>query len=360
MKILLVITGLGMGGAEHVVVNLADALVERGHNVKIVYLTGDALVLPENSSVEIVSIGMKSSKDFFKAYKELQVLIKKFKPDVVHSHMVHSNLLSRLVRLTAKIPKLICTSHSSDEGGKIRMLAYRLTDRLADMSTNVSQDAVDAFIEKGAVKPGRMVSILNGIDVEKFSFNRCARDTQRNKLGIVEKKMVLAVGRLDKAKDYPNLLDAISSIKKNREDFKLFIAGDGPLKEELILLVEKLEIDKYVEFLGVRRDIRDLMSAADVYVMSSAWEGLPMVILEAMACERVVVATNCGGIAEAIGSHGFLAEPKNSTLLAQELNKALDLSDAEQSKIGAAARQRIIDVFSLETNVDAYLKLYIA
>ena len=83
MKIVLVITGLGMGGAEHVVVNLADALVTRGHQVKIAYLTGEALVLPQSSEVEVISLSMKSSKNIFSAYFGLRKHVKKFKPDVV-------------------------------------------------------------------------------------------------------------------------------------------------------------------------------------------------------------------------------------------------------------------------------------
>lgn len=360
MRILFVITGLGMGGAEHVVVNLADTLVARGHHVKIAYLTGEALVLPRNADIEVISIGLKSTKDFFKAYIKLRALVKKIKPDVVHSHMIHANLISRLLRLTIRIPRLVCTSHSRNEGGKLRMQAYRLTDKLVDISTNVSQEAVDALIEKGAVKPGRMVSVVNGIDINHFYFDENKRSKKRHELGISNKEMILAVGRLHEAKDYHNLLNSISILKKERQDFIFFIVGDGPLKKELILLVKKLEINEFVKFLGVRRDIPALMSASDAFVLSSSWEGFGLVVAEAMACERVVVATDCGGVSEVVGSNGFLVEPKNSILLAEALNKALDLSDHERSNIGVAARQRIIDNFSLEANVDAYFKLYSA
>lgn len=358
MKVLLVITGLAMGGAEHVVVNLADALAARGHQVKIAYLTGEALVLPKNKSIEVVAIGMQGKAGFLSAYFKLRKLVKNFKPDVVHSHMVHANLISRLLRLTVKIPKLICTAHSNNEGGKLRMLAYRMTDKLASISTNVSHDAVDEFIAKGAVKQGRMLAIPNGIDVNIFSYDSHARDVIRNELSINNKKMILAVGRLDIAKDYPNLLQAIQLLAQQRDDFKVFIVGDGPLKAELSLLVKKLKIDGFVEFLGIRRDVKALMSATDIYAMSSAWEGLPMVILEAMACERLIVATDCGGVSEAIGSNGFLVQPKNSTLLADSLGSALSLSELERSEIGAAARQRVVDRFSLDANVDSFLRLY--
>lgn len=358
MKILLTITGLAMGGAEHVVVNLADTLVARGHQVKIAYLTGEALVLPKNKNIEVVAIGMQEKTDFLSAYFKLRALVKAFQPDVVHSHMVHANLISRLLRLTVKIPKLVCTAHSNNEGGQLRMLAYRITDKLADISTNVSQDAVNEFVAKGAVKPGRMLAIANGIDVNTFSYNSHARDTIRNELGISDKKMLLAVGRLDVPKDYPNLLHAIERLAQQRDDFKVFIAGDGPLRSELAALVKTMNIEDMVEFLGIRRDVRELMSATDMYIMSSAWEGLPMVILEAMACERLIITTDCGGVSEAIGSSGFLVPPKNSNALADALNSGLSLDESECAEISKAARQRVVERFSLDANVDAFLKLY--
>lgn len=358
MKILLVITGLGMGGAEHVVVNLADELVKLGHKVKIAYLTGDVIVSPKNLDIELIPIKMNSPKDLIGAYFRLKKVVKKFKPDVIHSHMFHSNIISRLLRFTINVPRIVSSSHSTNEGGGVRMLAYRLTDKLADISTNVSQEAVDALVNKGAVKSGRMISIVNGIDTSQFYFNIDARITKRKELGVFNEKFLLAVGRLTKPKDYHNLLNSISILRKERNDFKLFIAGDGVLKRDLISLTKKLNIEDCVEFLGICRDIPALMSASDIFVLSSSWEGFGLVVAEAMACERVVVATDCGGVSEVVGSNGFLTKPRNSNLLAQTIDKALDLSDDQRYSLGIAARKRIIDNYSLSANIEAYLKLY--
>lgn len=358
MKILLVITGLGMGGAEHVVVNLADELAQRGHQVKIAYLTGQALVLPENPHIEVIPIGMTGAKSFFSAYFKLRGLIKSFKPDVVHSHMVHANILSRLLRLTVYIPKLVCTAHNTNEGGKLRMLAYRFTDKLADITTNVSEEAVAAFISKGAAKPERIVAVANGIDTNKFKFNSSDREKLRKELKVTDQKMLLAVGRLDTQKDYPNLLNAIDQLKQTRQDFKVFIVGDGPLKDELLQLRERLQLTDSVEFLGIRRDVKALMSATDIYVMSSAWEGLPMVILESMSCERVVVATDCGGVKEVVGDAGKIVQTTNSSALAAAIDNVLSTDEEKLINIGAKAREKVVSTYSLEKNIENYLKLY--
>lgn len=359
MKILLVITGLGMGGAEHVVVNLADTLVSRGNQVKIAYLTGEPVVLPTNPNVEVFSVGFSSPKDLLKACFRLRALVKKFCPDVVHSHMFHANLVSRLLRLTLSFPRLISTAHNTNEGGKLRMLAYRLTDYLADISTNVTDEAVAAFIQKGAVKPGRMLSVTNGIDINKFHFDPAKSIEKRVELGVNNEKVILAVGRLNEQKDYANLLNAVALLKQKRQDFKVFIVGDGPLKTELLELVANLDIGSYIEFLGIQRDVPELMAACDIFVLSSAWEGFGLVVAEAMACERFVVATDCGGVAEVVGTCGVLVEPKNHIKLALKLGESLELSNSEKVDLGAKARLRIKEKFSLEVNVDAYSKLYV-
>ena len=347
-----------MGGAEHVVVNLADELVKLGHKVKIAYLTGNVIVSPKNPDIQLIPIKMSSKNDFIGAYFRLREVVKKFKPDVVHSHMFHANALSRLIRLTVDIPKLVSSSHNTNEGGRLRMLVYRITDTFVNISTNVSQEAVDIFINKSAIKSDRMVSVVNGIDTDQFYFDRESRITKRKELGISDINIILAVGRLTSQKDYPNLLNSIALLKHYRNDFKLLIAGDGILKTELIALVKNLDIVDYVEFLGIRRDIPMLMAASDIFVLSSAWEGFGLVVAEAMACERVVVATDCGGVSEVVGSDGFLVETGNSSLLAKSLYEALNLNDEERSIIGTAARKRIIDNYSLSANVEAYLKLY--
>lgn len=361
MKILLIITGLAMGGAEHVVSNLADRLTERGHQVTIAYLTGPIIVKPENKDIEIIPLELNNTKDFLKSYIKLRSLIKKIKPDVVHSHMFHSNIISRLIRLTTHIPKLVCSAHNTNEGGKLRMIAYRYTDKLADISTNVSQEAVESFIAKGAFPANRSVHVVNGIDTEKFYFNSLLRDQLRQSLNLTtDVKMILAVGRLHNQKDYPTLLKAIKLLTNERKDFKLFIAGDGPLREELILLTENLHIQNFVKFIGIHRDIPSLMSASDVFVLSSAWEGFGLVVAEAMACERVVVATDCGGVKEVIGdnNNGLLVPIKDSKSLANKLSFALSLNKQDKDIFGKNARQHIIDNFSLDANVEAYLNLY--
>ena len=120
-------------------------------------------------------------------------------------------------------------------------------------------------------------------------------------------------------------------------------------------LALSLDILDVVDFLGVRMDIPALMSAADVFVLSSAWEGFGLVVAEAMACERLVVATDCGGVREVVGPYGHLVPPSDSKALCGALEAALNVSEAEYKTIGDCARKRIFDNFSLELNYSFFL-----
>lgn len=360
MKILFVITGLGVGGAERQVVDLATRLVQLRYHVKICYLTG----APANSSIpnqiELIGLGMKKSvSGFFMAYAELRRIILRFQPDVVHSHMVHANILSRLVRLTTPIARLVCTAHSTNEGGKLRMLGYRLTARLADVSTNVSAEAVAAFEAQGAVAPGTMLAIPNGIDTERFQPSDSIRIELRKREGVHEDvRIVLAVGRLAEAKDYPNLFRALADVFSTNDNVRLWIVGDGELRKGLEEEVARHGITEKVRFLGVQNNVVDWMNAADVFALSSAWEGFGLVVAEAMACEKVVVATDAGGVKEVLGDCGYLVPTRNSNSLSAALKETLQLPPKAAKTMGQRARERIVSQYSLENIAKRWCAIY--
>lgn len=360
MRVAYVITGLGVGGAERQVVDLADNMARRGHEVLIVYLSGPCLTRPDDQSIRVVGVGMRKSVfGTVRAIAALRQILGEFRPDVVHAHMVHANLLMRTTRLVCRIPRLICTAHNTNEGGRSRMLAYRLTDWLSDANTNVSQEAVDAFVAKGAVRPGRMHALSNGIDVRRFAPDPEARARLRETLGVTpDQRVLLAVGRLFQAKDYPNLLRAFESIAIRFPRTLLWVVGDGPLRASLDALTRELGISDRVVFLGIRSDVPALMNAADLFVLSSAWEGFGLVVAEAMACERVVVATDSGGVAEVLGDCGFLVPPRSPVVLAAALTKALELPDDEVVRLGRAARERVAGSYSIDAAVDRWVSLY--
>ena len=272
--------------------------------------------------------------------------------------MFHANIFSRLLRLFVKMPVLICTAHNKNEGGKLRMFIYRITDWLATISTNVSQEAVDAFIEQKATKPGRMLPFYNGIDTGLFSYRETARKIKREQINISnDTPLILAVGRLTEAKDYPNLLRAFSNLNAPVQP-KLVIIGDGEEKENLQRLSKELNVSDNVIWLGICHDVQDWMSACDLFVLSSAWEGFGLVVAEAMACERVVIGTNSGGVSEVINKYGLIVPTENTPMLTSAIKRYLSLSDNERNIIGKQARCHIVDNFSLDNISQEWLNLY--
>lgn len=348
-----------MGGAENQVASLADSLASRGHRVTLAYILKPVLVSPRSEQVKVVWLGgAKSISGMVKAYINLAKLITQFKPDVVHSHMFHANILSRLAILVGGGARLVCTAHSNYEGGKLRMLAYRITDRLADEFTNVSQAAVEAFERKKAAPAGRMLATHNGIDAQRFSFSSAARKQLRSELGIEHCKVFIVIGRFHEAKDYPNLLEAFSILGSSQPERHLLIVGDGELRPQIEQKLEELGLQTRVSLLGIRKDVPELLSAADIFVLSSAWEGFGLVVAEAMATERIVIATDSGGVSEVMGDHGFLVAPCNSSALAYAMQQAAELQVEVRNCIVAAARQRVISKYSLDVVVSRWEEIY--
>lgn len=360
MRILIVITGLGVGGAERMVTNLADRFVAEGHQVVVVTLHGSAELCPSDDEVRMLGLGMtKSPCSIVASLARLRRLIKEFAPDVVNSHLVHANLLTRLLRLITPMPYLVSSAHNTNEGSRARMIAYRLTDGLADISTNVSEEAVRAFVDQGALRARCMVAIHNGIDVKAFIFDGTARQRLRDDWGVRDTDTILlAVGRLRPQKDYPNLLSALARLREGEGYPRLLIVGEGPQRKELEALAVSLGVDSQVHFLGVRNDVPALMSACDVFVLSSAWEGFGLVVAEAMACERVVVATDSGGVREVVGDVGVLVPPRDSNALAEALAQTLAMSRSQRGALGGLGRARVVECYSLQATASRYLSVF--
>lgn len=351
MRLLFLITGLGLGGAEKVVCDLADQMILIGHTVKIAYLTGEALVKPTCPQIELIPLKLNSISNLLSASKRYKKLVKGYKPDVIHSHMIHANIFARLNHLSFKYIRLICTAHNSNEGGRVRMLAYKLTNFLSNLNTNVSKEASESLISKGAFNKNNLITVYNGIDLNKFKFFN--KDKSSNELSF------LSVGRFNKQKDYPNLFQSISILKNTIDkEVKFYIAGDGELRPQLEQLIVDLGISDCVVLLGKRSDIPNLLNKADYFVLSSRHEGLPTVVIEAMACGTFVIATDCGGSAEIMGDTGILVPPQNSEALAEALNEAVNKTPLEIQENNLKARQRVEELFSLEKSVENWLKIY--
>lgn len=366
-RVLFVTTDLALGGAETQVVHLATRLKSRGWEVQVVSLMPPRAYVVEMQAagVSVFSLDIKRKVPDPRPFLRLARLIRAWRPEIVHSHMVHANILARIVRPLVRVPVLVCTAHSIDErgrkgSGRLREFLYRLTDPFCDLTTQVSQAGLERYVRIGTVPRHKIRYIPNGVDTERFKSDLEARLRSRQELRLEEAFVWLAVGRFDVEKDYPNMLRAFAQVVKKQCETFLLIAGDGPLRPAVEELARDLGLKDHVQFLEIRRDIPDLMNAADAYIMSSIWEGMPMVLLEASATELPIVATNVGGNREVVldGKTGFLVPPKDPEALAQAMLRLMSLSEEERWRMGKLARQHIEAHYSLDRVVNQWEALY--
>ncbi|WP_460375767.1 glycosyltransferase [Thermus antranikianii] len=366
-------TGLGRGGAESQVTLLARGLKDRGWQVAVVSMIPPDPEGPkeelEAADIPVYSLGMARGRPSLTGVWRLVRLVREFKPQVVHAHMIHANLLARLVRLLAPVPAVVCTAHSTLEVGRsLRTersthLAYRLTDFLCDLTTVVSQEGYRRFLEGKATHPSKFRFVPNAVDTQRFSPDPHLRSLLREELGLSERDFLwLAVGRLEEAKDYPTLMQAFAQVVADRPAARLFVVGQGSLEAELRALAQALGLGDAVRFLGLRKDIPALLNAADAFVMSSAWEGMPMVLLEAHATGLPIVATNVGGIPDVVIPErtGFLVPSQDPIALAEAMKRLMSLPSDERVKMGLEGREWVISHYSLDAIMAQWEEIYVS
>jgi glycosyltransferase involved in cell wall biosynthesis len=273
--------------------------------------------------------------------------------------MVHAILLVRLARIVARVPRVISTMHNQEQGAQWRYLAFRLTDPLTDVTTTISRLALEETVRRRGVDRKDIILVPNGIRVEAYA-DRGRRGTTRSALGLGDRFTWLTAGRLTEAKRHEDLLAAVRLVKAVVPDVQVLVAGTGPLHDALEDRVQEWDLAANVRLLGLRLDVPELMQAADAFVMSSAWEGLPMVLLEASASSLPIVATDVGGSRDVIadGETGFLVPPGDPSALAKTMLRSMALSERARREMGERARQRVAILFDIERIGDRWEALY--
>jgi glycosyltransferase involved in cell wall biosynthesis len=358
----LVIPGLDrIGGAERQVILLAKGLLRRGWHVSVVALSGaggDAAADLIAAGAGFLTLEMRKGLADPRGWIRFHRWLRRESPDVVHAHLAHAAWLARWSRLAAPVRVVVDTLHSCWTGTPGRRLGYRCSGWLADRVTAVSRAAAAAHLSARMVTTSKLVVLPNGADVEAWRPDASVQSAVRRELELDEEFLWLAAGRLDPVKDYPTLLAAMAKVP---EPARLLIAGSGPLKDELLRLSARLGLERRVRFLGFQPDLRRWMQAADGFVLSSRWEGLPMGLLEAAACALPAVATGGPGTPEVLvdGQTGWLTPAGDSSALAASMTRMMRTLPEERRAMGERARQLAIERFSLEAILDRWEALYL-
>ncbi len=360
MRIVYVLNSLAVGGTERLVVGLAQRMAARGHAVALVVLRPrepdgfstnlDGLHLNMDGSAASLLLGLGREMSF----------LRRFRPDLIHSHNFHGNMLGRAFKLIDRRAALVSTIHNVYEGGWLRMLAYRLSDPLADRVTAVSEAVAERYVGLKAVSRSKCAVVTNGIETGEFVPDAERRHFMREEMGVGEEFVWLAVGRNSVAKDHANLMQAFGQVWRELPQSQLWIAGGAPegSKKAYSAISMSHGALEHVRRLGLRRDIPALLDAADGFVLSSAWEGMPLAVGEAMAMEKPVVATDVGGVRELVGDAGAIVPAKDSNALAEAMMAMMRRPAGARAELGRAARERICSQFSMDRKADEWEALY--
>lgn len=360
MRIAYMLTSLGRGGAERQVIALAERMAARGHSVVLMILKpSEADEWP--TSLEVIRLDMRKSlagvsSGLVRGHRHLR----RFRPDIVHSHTFPANMVARILHALHSTPAVLSTIHNIYEGGWRRTVLYRLTDGLTAHTTAVSEAVSKHQVQTGAAIEAKCSVITNGIDTGIFKPSVGRRNEARAHWNAADRFVWLAAGRLTAAKNYPGLLQAFSSLYAMFPNAMLWIAGQGIVLEQrrLQARAKAAGISESVRWLGLRDDMPSLFDAADAFVLSSAWEGMPLVVGEAMAMKKPVVATDVGGVRELVGDAGLVVPSNSPKALAEGMLSVMRMSQEQRQAMGSNARTRIQRLFDINAKTDEWHALY--
>jgi glycosyltransferase involved in cell wall biosynthesis len=354
-----IVTRLELAGAEKQLVQIATGLQERGWQVSVLSMLPPVAYEQDlrKKGVTVATLGMErgapNPKYLFKAVS----IFKQWKPQVLCTFNYHADVLGRFAGKLAGVPVVTSSIRNENFGGGFRDALIKYTNFLAPQMTTNSNLAAKSLIGSGLIAEKNMRVIPNGISLGPYSFNAQARDGLRREWGITEDDFVwLAVGRLEPQKDFKTLLQAFSKLFNGR----LLIAGEGPMLGELKTDANSLNLKERVKFLGLRKDIPHVLSAVDAFVLSSAWEGLPNVIMEALAAAKPVVATDVGGVRELVEENksGFIVPAGSADALASAMQKLMLVNPAQRQTMGNYGFEHVKKTYSLESVISQWEQFF--
>lgn len=360
-KIMFLITGSDIGGAEIVVKNLIFSLDPNKFLPVFVSIRPLGKIGAEISK-QVRVISLEAGRKFNPMFIwRLFILMKKEKPDILHCHLFHANLIGRIIGRIVRTPFIISTVHSDNFGGGSRYFLLRITDRLTDLTIAVSKKIAEDLISKKISPANKLKVIYNGVNDNSDSIDDDIIKKTREDLKINNSyPVVLTVGRLSLIKGHIYLIEAIKILKEKYPDIKLLLIGDGPERVFLEKEMLRLDLGNNIIFLGELRNINLYYKLADFFVLPSINEGFGLAAVEAMSNRLLVIASKVGGVPEIIkdGVNGFLFTSKNPQDLAGVISRVVLMSDEEKNEILKQAYNNFKDNFCMEKMLSGYLDIY--
>jgi glycosyltransferase involved in cell wall biosynthesis len=373
MDIAFLTTALDRGGAETQMVRLATTLRRRGWRVGILTMLPSSAFRDDLVSAEIPWVECLNARDRIPWRSAVRIVrqLRRWRPVVLVTFNFPADVFGRICGRFAGVPAIVSAVGTTHIRTSLRRKFYRLTEPLIAVTVANSKAAAAAMTARGILSPAKTRVIPNGLSLEAFE-GLPSREEIRAGLHVRETDFLwLAVGNLRPAKDYPNLLKAAARCATVSGSFRLLVAGAAqpgtgrnaralPYAEALRLRAAELRLEGQVEFLGERDDVPQLLRAADGFVLSSAWEGMPNAVMEAMAAALPVVATDVGDVPELVEDRtsGFVVQPGDSEALADRMLSLMAMPPDQRRAMGERGLERIRARFENERVVDEWEALF--
>ncbi len=351
-------------GAEMVLLELVTGLDRAKYNPVVITLAGSGPLAANfrDIGVEIHHLGMTRAAQAPWVLLKARRLVRRLRPSIVHGVLFYGDLTARLLRLFGATPHVVSAVHSTYVGGRWPELAMRLTDGLTDAVTAVSRTVAEAQIAHKSIVPRKVSIIENGINFERFRAPSSDEfDTLKRALGIQpDDRVALCVGRLAPEKNHALLLRVFARVAERVPKAKLLLVGSGDLEDSLRAQAAELRLGQRVVFAGQLSPVGPVFFTAELFVLASWLEGLPMVVLEAMAAGCPMVLTAVGGIPEVVqdGRTGLLVPPNDEAALEAALLRMFEAPPEQKQLWAMAAREEAKRRFSMERMVERTQAVY--
>lgn len=360
IKIVHLVTSLEVGGAQHnMLLGLPRLDPEKYEHILISIM--DRMQMEQQfkeQGIEVHSLGLNRKIDLAVALR-LRSLLKKLRPDILHTYLIHGNVLGRIVGRLVGVPIIIGSELTIGQAGTLGKLLTKLTNPLTNAVEVNSETVGKAVVADLGVPKEKIEVIFPGLDLDAFS-GTANRINIRSEIGVSDDQhLVLFVGRLRPVKGPEYGIKAFAVAVSKNPNLHLVLVGEGEQRSFLENFTTELGIEEKTTFLGARKDLPDVLSAADSILMPSLTEGFPRVANEAMAASKPIVATRVGGIPEAIidGVTGLLVESKDIDAMSDAIIRVS--SDTElQQHLGNTARQHAEVHYSAASYVSRLDEMY--
>jgi glycosyltransferase involved in cell wall biosynthesis len=364
LRVALLITDLDVGGAERALVELARRLDRRAFDVRVWSLAAPSAgparsLIPalHEALIPVQALQARGARDALRVVRYLVAQWKAWRPDILQTSLFHANIVGRLAAWPAGVPHVVSGIRVAEQRGRWRLSVDRWTERLVERHVCVSHSVAEFSCTEGGLPTNKLVVIPNGVDLSPYDG---AAPIAADELGIPSgRQWITYVGRLDPQKGLEWLLDNASSWLAAAADHDLLLVGDGPLRAPLADLVRTRQLEGRVHFVGWRGDVPRILAASRLLVLPSLWEGMPNVILEAMASSLPVLATDVQGVRELLGPDAdaqvvAVGDAVGWNAKLQALVKDPQLA----AQLGTRNRQRVAERFTLDHMIEAYAQLY--